>query len=299
MAIVKKKVAPSASAKEEASAPASVSRYQRPQLSLNKYKPSGNFFDYNILIYGERKVGKTTLVSQCPGVYFFLFEPNKSYALYGSEILSWEDFNCLADDFVKGGHPFQTSIIDGGKICYNMALKHACKKFGFEHPGGQKDYGQSWAKVNNEFEIPVRKLMSCQHGFLVIAHQKEKDVETAGGGSFSHIEPDLSGRAAEIFGDEIYNIFYYYKDKEGRWLQIEGDDYIQCGHRMKGHFLTPAGERVIRIPMGDSEEEGYRNLMLAFDNKQKDPYVKKGGTSIAEDKSESMERGKLLKKKRV
>ena len=298
MAVVKKKAAPTAAGggSDNTSSSASVPRYQIPHLSLNKYQPGKSFFDYNCLIYGQRKVGKTTLLSSCPGAYYFLFEPNKSYALYGSEIGSWEDFGFLADEFVNGDHPFHTGIIDGGKICYNMALEFACKKHGFTHPGGQKDYGASWAKVNKEFELPVRKLMSCKHGFFVIAHEKKEDVETQSGGAFSYICPDLSGRGAELFANEIYNIFYYYKDVDGRWLQLDGDEYIQCGHRMKGHFLTPAGERVTRVPMGGSEEEGYRNLMLAFDNKQKDPYVKKGGFK---PETADPEKGKVFKKKKL
>ena len=283
MAVVKKKVAPSqsASVSEQSAAPtqesAAVPRYQIPHLSTNKFKPSGNFFDYNILIYGQRKIGKTTLAAECPSAYFFFFEPNDSYELFKSDIQNWDDFNFLASEFVKGGHDYRTAIIDTGRPCYTMALQHACKKHGFEHPGGQNDRGMAWAKVTTEFELPVRKLMNAKTGFIVIAHESQEEVTTRTGQVFHQIRPDLPSAAARLFANEIYNIFYYYKDTEGRWLQIEGDEYIQCGHRMRGHFLTPSGERVNRIPMGNDEKTSYRNLMRAFDNKQVDPYVKKGG----------------------
>jgi hypothetical protein len=298
MAVVKKKVAPQGSADSaapasEASATASVPRYQIPHLATNKFKPSGNFFDYNILIYGQRKTGKTTLASQCPEAYFFFFEPNDSYELFKSDIQNWEDFNFLADEFSKGKHQFRTAIIDTGRPCYNMALQHACKKHGFEHPGGQNDRGMAWAKVTQEFELPVRKLMNAKTGFIVIAHESQEEVQTRTGGVFNQIRPDLPSAAARLFANEIYNIFYYYKDIDGRWLQIEGDEYIQAGHRMRGHFLTPTGERVIRIPMGNSEVDGYRNLMRAFDNKQLNAYAKKGGP----DQVKFDEGKKILKKR--
>lgn len=298
MAIVKKKVAPQSSTTDgaQAGASASVGRYQVPLLATNKFKPSNNFFDYNILIYGQRKIGKTTLASMCPEAYFFFFEPNDSYELFKSDIQSWEDFNFLATQFAKGEHNFRTCIIDTGRPCYNMALQYACKKHGFEHPGGQNDRGMAWAKVTTEFELPVRKLMNAKTGFVVIAHEAQNEINTRSGGVFHTITPDLPSAAARLFANEIYNIFYYYKDLDGRWLQIEGDEFVQAGHRMKNHFLTPDGERIFRIPMGTSEESGYKNLMLAFDNKQKDPYVKKGGPA---PESANAEKGKVFKKKVV
>jgi hypothetical protein len=300
MAVVKKRVQPQTSAGGEpspaSSTSAPVGRYQIPILSMNKFKPSDNFFDYNVMIYGQRKIGKTTLAAQCPDAYFFFFEPNDSYELFKSDIQSWEDFNFLAKQFTETKHQFRTSIIDTGRPCYNMALQYACKKHGFEHPGGQNDRGMAWAKVTQEFELPVRKLMNAKTGFIVICHEAQAEVNTRSGGVFHTISPDLPASAARLFANEIYNIFYYYKDVDGRWLQIEGDEYIQAGHRMKGHFLTPTGERVHRIPMGTDEETGYKNLMLAFDNKQKDPYVKKGGFAPAEGDSE---KGKVFKKKAV
>jgi len=301
MAIVKKKVAPKASGASqsigaEASANASVPRYQIPHLSLNKFKPSGNFFDYNVLIYGQRKIGKTTLAAESPSAYFFFFEPNDSYELYRSNIESWDDFMFLSEEFAKGKHDYRTSIIDTGRPCYTMALQYACKKHGFEHPGGQNDRGMAWAKVTAEFELPVRKLMNAKTGFIVIAHESQEEVTTRTGQVFHQIRPDLPSSAARLFANEIYNIFYYYKDNDGRWLQIEGDEYIQCGHRMRGHFLTPSGERINRIPMGNDEKTGYRNLMRAFDNQQSNPYVKKGG--FAEESAE-IARKIAAKKKRM
>jgi hypothetical protein len=177
-----------------------------------------------------------------------------------------------------------------------MALQYACKKHGFEHPGGQNDRGMAWAKVTTEFEQPVRKLMNAKTGFIVIAHEAQNEINTRSGGVFHTITPDLPAGAARIFANEIYNIFYYYKDVDGRWLQIEGDEYVQCGHRMRGHFLTPDGERIYRIPMGTDEKEGYKNLMKAFDNKQTDAYVKKGG--FAPDSADP-DKGKTFKKKAV
>lgn len=147
-----------------------------------------------------------------------------------------------------------------------------------EHPSQQNDYGQTWTKVFKTFALPIRQLMQSKYGFGVTCHQVEKDIETRTGRTFVQMSPDLSIAAARLFCGEIYNIFYYHYEGTKRFLQIQGDDYIVAGHRMKKHFLTTKGELIHRVPMGNSEEEAYKNLICAFDNKQENTYAHKQNT---------------------
>lgn len=242
-------------------------------LPTEKYTPSGSLGDYPILIYGERKIGKTTLASQFPMNMFLCFEPNDSYELYKRDIQNWEDFTSLASQLLKKGtHKFKTVTIDTGELSYQSAFEHACIENEFKHPQ-DAPYGKGWAAIRSTFYPPMLNLMKSSLGFIVICHEKEKEIETRGGRVFLKMCPDLSKQSDSLYTAQIYNIFYYFFEDGERWLQILGDDYITAGHRMKGHFLTPTGERVHKIPMGDSEEEGYKNLMDAFNNKQKKSYA--------------------------
>lgn len=248
------------------------SRRKQSILSTTKFKPAQTLWHYPLLIYGEKKIGKTTLLSMFPKAHAFMFEPNDSYELYKNDILIWDDFLDLVPQFLQGEHDFESCWLDNGRNVYDLALQYAGRVHGFTHPGEQNDRGSAWSKVFTEFSLPIRQLMQSKYGFAVTCHEYEKEIETRNNRTFIQVVPDLSASAARLFCGEIYNIFYYHYEETTRFLQIHGDDYVMAGHRMKGHFLTPKGERVHRIPMGDSEEESYENLIRAFDNKQDKTY---------------------------
>lgn len=241
-------------------------------LSTEKFIPSNRLLDYTIIIYGERKIGKTTLASQFEEPYFFMCEPNDSYALYRNNVTDWRNYKELSVQFLEGDHPFKTAVIDTGQSLYELAFKHACEKHQISHPGDYDDYGASWNKVWQTFSPYVKPLTLSEYGLIVLAHSIEKEVKTKTGRRYIQIEPDLSRQASKLFTKEIYNIFYYYFENDKRWLQIEGDELVMAGHRMERRFLTPRGERVHNIPMGASKEQAYRNLMNAFNNKQQSTF---------------------------
>ena len=72
------------------------------------------------------------------------------------------------------------------------------------------------------------------------------------------------------------------------------NEEIIAGTRLSNNFLTPAGEKIYQIPMGENEQEAYNNLILAFNNKQTKTYE-----NINIDKEERMVKRKtLLRRKR-
>lgn len=296
MAVVKKVNKYKASKKTVNSENVSSRKGRRSiSLATTKFKPSQTLWHYPFMLYGEKKIGKTTLLSMFPNAYAFMFEPNDSYELYKNDILSWPDFADLVPQFLDGEHKFESCWIDNGRNCYDMALNLVCKENGISHPSEVKDFGQTWAKIYNEFSTPIRQLMQSKYGFAVTCHETEKEIETRSGRTFLQMVPDLTSSATRLFCGEIYNIFYYHFEGSKRFLQIQGDDYIMAGHRMKGHFLTPKGERIYRIPMGDSEEEAFENLIRAFDNKQDKTYQ----PEEAKKRKESEGNKKDFKKKKL
>jgi hypothetical protein len=270
MPVIKKRVINSDSrdSTNPATATATGNARTRKTLNLERFTPSENLIDYSFIVYGEKKIGKTTLLGEFPGAYHFMFERNDSYSLHKSDIAVWEDFVELVPQFNTSA--FKLAVIDNGRNAYNLALESAGRKHGFEHPGGQNDHGAAWAKVEKELYSSMRSLMQNGKGFCVLCHEVDKEVTTVSGVKFNKIMPDLPAAAARLFTGEAYNIFYYYREGTSRWLQILGDEYCLAGHRMKNHFLTTEGEAVWRIPMGESEGESYKNLMNAFNNKQKE-----------------------------
>lgn len=276
--VKKKKTFKKSSSKETDSPAVDGNAVSGNILPTEKNKPSDNLFDYSMIVYGERKIGKTTLAAQIPDALLVEFEAGaKALEAYISEIGEYEKFYKLTDAIIAGNHNYRSIVIDTGGVAYEMGMDYACQVFDIEHPGAMNDYGASWSHVKKIFIEPMRRLLNSKFGFVVLAHEQEKEIETRSGRQFIKMRPDFSSQADQFFTSQIDNIFYYYYEHGERWLQIEGDEYVTAGHRIKNHFLTPKGERVCKVPMGNSETEAYKNLMTAFNNKQKNPYTLQSG----------------------
>ncbi len=244
------------------------------ELPTKKSKPSTNIEDYSFLIYGQKKIGKTTLASQFNDPVFFNFENGtKSLRVYSLEIPNWLHARHYAEQLALTDHPYKTAVIDTGKICYSQCMSQVGKENGFAHPGGQNDFGASWSKVNNEFLDWNISLANGGMGTLVLAHERIKEVKGAGGREYTVVEPELSGSAMEFYHGSIDTILYYRSIRGERFVTVRGDESITAGTRCKHNFLTPSGKPIFHIPMGESEEEAYENLVKAFNNKQKKTYA--------------------------
>jgi len=242
-------------------------------MSIMRNVPSQILSHYPIINHGAYGVGKTSLFGEFPDVYFNMLEPNESYDYYMDTPECWEDFLDYKEDFLKGKQGYKAFSIDNPGPLYDYAMDHACKSLGIEHPGGQNDYGASWSKVKKTFIPPIRELMnSKKYGLLISCHTEEKELTTLSGKKYTVLAPQMNKQAYEFLCAQIPNIFYYFFIGKARWLQIVGDEHIVAKHKFKGHFITTKGDPVFRIPMGESAEEAYSNLMRAFNNKQKNSY---------------------------
>lgn len=237
------------------------------KLNLEKSKPKMNMLDLTWLFYGERKIGKTSLLSHFPDTYFFMFEPGASaLSVMKNDIKSWVDFKALVDQ-LKEEKSIKTTVIDTGTFCYDSCYNHICEKLGIEHPT-DLSYGKGWNAISKEFTDVHIELMQQNKGFIVTAHSQEKESEDRHGNKIEQIKPILTSQADKFYAGIIDTIAYYHYIGDKRWLQIRGSDFITAGTRCENNFLTPSGEQVYRIPMGNSSKEAYDNLVKAFNNKQ-------------------------------
>ncbi|RLC39278.1 hypothetical protein DRH27_00070 [Candidatus Falkowbacteria bacterium] len=284
MAVIKKMEKNTETVPKKKAVKKSISMRTKKKMSKVKHVPSQSLGDYPILIHGPYGSGKTTLANMMGKVYNLMFEPNDSYAYVMDNVKCWEDFKDLKEEFLQGNHDFTTLSIDNVQVAYDLAMEYAGKKYGFEHPGGMNDYGASWNKVKKVFIPLVRELMMSDYGFLALCHTDEKELTTISGKKYNALAPDLPKQAYQFLCAQVPNIFYYHFVNGERWLQIIGDEHIIAKNRMKGHFMTPSGEPVHKIPMGGSEEEACENLINAFNNLQELPYnttfVQKGASKF-------------------
>lgn len=259
--------------------------YSHLTLPTAKSIPSNNIFDYSFLFYGEELIGKTTLANEFGSLIFSFEKGTKSVPVYATEILTEWDMAlyyldlCEKPDAVK----YPSYCVDTGHAGYDRCLEYICRRDGIKHPGKVKDYGHSWHEVMVEFAAFHTRLARLG-GFIVISHDRVREREDRSGNKFDRIEPAFS-ESAELFYKAIIDLTGYYQKIDGRrYLQIQSTDLIHAGHRIDGHFLTKGGDKIFRVPLGDSPGAAYQNLIRAFNNEQRRTYEEIEMETIAKRK---------------
>lgn len=240
-------------------------------------KPSADFHDYYCAIYGEKGVGKSSLVAQ--------FQRGKRKALLsmweryrknlpvlqipkdGEPALDWERFEAYVDKIIDNGD-IGTIGIDTIDRAYKAAAMHHCKRVGLSSPLGVEDYGKTWEKCSDVFAGTLSRLAENDIKFVFVSHAKLKMNKTAIG-SVEQVIPSCWNQPWEYVKECCDFVFYYgYRHRE-HVLQIRGDSnvvYTACG--VDDHFMHPkSGLPLEQIPMGTNPKEAYKNLMLAWENK--------------------------------
>lgn len=261
MAIVKKQ-RPS----QEKSSRSSMHRSSEEfELPTEKSVPKTEIGDFIILMFGEKKIGKTMLSAQFPDAFHMMFEPGgRSLEIYQSEFTDWGTFK-KAVTKLKNDKRFNTVVIDTVDLAFKSAEQYACAKLAIDDPADE-EWGKGWRAIRKEFERQIHRLISAGKGVIFISHAMEREIKTRRGSSSHRMVSTMPRQAAEIIEGlvDIWSCFTYDGDK--RMLVIGGNEDVSAGHRLEDRFRWK-GEPINKIPMGSSAEEGYGNFVDAFNNK--------------------------------
>jgi hypothetical protein len=256
------------------------SKYTLPDEKTSRKK---ELKDYSILLFGEKKCGKTTLAAQFDDPFFFLCEPGEGdEELFMREINSWEEILGYTRALKKAPEKFKTLVIDTADLAFQYCQKYVCEKMGIDHPGDE-GYGKGWNALKLEFSAWVNRILKLGRGVVFLSHATEKEIKRLDGTTSDKIVPTLSGQAREILDAVCDIIAYYTYDAKGRRvLRIRGSADIAAGHRCQSHFVG-----ISEVRMGKNAKQAYANFVEAFE------------TTEGEDDSEEEEGGERKKKKRV
>lgn len=249
-----------------------------PALSLptELNEPSDSLSDYSILLYGAKKIGKTSLAARFPDAFFLSTEPGtKALRVFSRPVRSWEEYAGYIKLLKGGKHEFKTVVVDTIDILYELAFSHICKKKLINHPNEENDYGATWKEITDTFKRGVMDLLNIPNiGVIFISHDTEKEVELRDGTKLDRVQPTMSRQAMSVVEAVVDIIMNYSYSKKGRFLRIDGAQDIVAGCRIEEHFVRAggkprtAGDRIRSISMGLTAQEAYDNLISAFDNKQ-------------------------------
>lgn len=263
-----------------------LKKREKWRLATKKTVPCKTLSQYCLWLYGKPGIGKTTLSDQFPGTYHFMFEEGaKALAIYATIVQSWPQFCDLSEEWAVS--EFENCSVDVVELAYQMCFDHVCKRLGIEHPT-DLEYGKGWDAIKKEFMPRMLALTKIpQKGCIFVSHATLGKRKMAEGGEEEDIHPALSGKTLEQFEGAMDVIGYYTHRRGQKVLQIRGDDNVTAKCRLTHNFRYEDGSPVKFVPMGDSEEEAYANLLAGFNNELLKPV-----------KEEEKKRPKLTLKRR-
>lgn len=259
MAVVRKK-----KPETDTSSTSKRKRIEDYELPTEKSKPKTSIGDYIILLFGEKKIGKTMLSAQFPDAIHVMWEPGgKALEIYQSEFADWGTFK-KAVTKLRTDKRFKTIVIDTVDLAFKAADAYACSKLAIEDPADE-EWGKGWRAIRKEFERQIHRLISAGKGVIFISHAMEREIRTRRGSSSHRVVSTMPRQAAEIIEGLVDVWAYFSYDGDDRVLVVGGDEDVSAGHRLNGRFLWN-GAPVKKIPMGESAEQGYKNFVDAFNN---------------------------------
>lgn len=253
--------------------------------------PGEKFEDYTMLIYGERKIGKTSLLAQFKKPFFFMFDPEAVAVKVKQRYCpTWTHFQVyiekLRKKLEKNPDYCRTVVIDTGYMAYERCWDWCVNEMGIEDPR-DKSWATGWKFIEREFRRVHNDLFDLGLSFQVTAHSDIREKQTKSGEKYDRITAQLGGQAHKFYMSPANVVAYFHYNDDGkRVLALKGSADLDAGNQISGHFLYKGTNKPVReIPMGKSPEQAYDNLINAFNNKLEKP-SKKGGNG-----------GKRLKRK--
>ena len=229
---------------------------------------------YTYLVYGERKIGKSTLASQFSRPFFLCFEPaGRSLQCKRVQVNNWAELKAYLVLLEKDPSYCDTIVIDNANMCYNQCFEAKCAEVGLKSPRDAEgwDMPMLWKSIDREFFEVHQRLFGLGKGVVITAHAEVREFQKRDGTKTHKLSVDLGKQAFRFYAGVVDLIAYYnYDDAGGRQLTIRGDGNVEAGCRISGHFMLPDGVQMHDVPMGDvNEVDAFKRFEQAFHNKLK------------------------------
>lgn len=248
------------------------------------------FLDHVFLLYGESGAGKTSTLSKIPGAYIIQCDPNrkglavrqtnipdiplKKQIANPLEYTPWDVVEATLEKILQDDS-VDCVIFDNMSNLYNFAMNHYCAKKRVQSLQEINDYGASWTAVDRMYCDWFSAIVDSDRGLGFICHQKEREIQLAGGGSTIQIVPDVPNRMFQAIRYYTNFVFYLGFDHNGNrvvTVRNDSDDIYHkcCTDEDTPRFFDPEGKPVHRIPAGGSPGECWANIQKSWNNELHD-----------------------------
>lgn len=263
------------------------------RLPTKKTTPVANLLGYILLLFGEKKIGKTTMLAEGgEDTFFAFFEPGgKSLSLYADVFVNWAHFKAAVAQIIsEQPRRFNHVVIDTVDLAYKVSERYTYKKLGIDHASDEA-YGKGWAAIRENFSEPIMRLVNSGVAVTFVSHADEREITRLDGRKYDKIAPTMPKQARELVEGLVDIWAYYGYDGDRRILAIQGDDHVAAGHRLTKHFRHPDGTPIRHIDMGSSPSEAFQNFNDAFHNR----YVKRSPAKEEQPAARTFVKKKLTK----
>ncbi len=239
-------------------------------------EPRDDLSVYSYLIYGQKKIGKTTLASCFPDALFFMFEPGaKALRVRWVDCSTWKDAvgYLSALEATPADKRPKTVVIDTGFEANLKCMRYICDKENIDYPR-EDNFGKDWDKIKRELRGFHDRIFALGIGLVVLCHETVKEQQTFTGQKYDQVVPLLQKATDEFYRAAIDNVWWYHYRGKQRFLQIRGTDHAMGGTALQANrfFNTPTGEIVYAIPIGSDPAGGMKAIENAFHNHQMKSY---------------------------
>ena len=181
--------------------------------ALEPQQISRNLKGKFIFVYGEAKIGKTSLASELEKVLIASFEmgSNALHNVYVAPVRTWSDWKDMIRQLTRNknnlNEKFNTIAIDTVDEAFKLAEKYVCNQEGVENI---KDipYGAGYKILDEEFMSGFRELAFEGYGLFFISHSTEKTFKDDSGKDYTKIVPALPNRPYNLINKMVDNIVY-------------------------------------------------------------------------------------------
>ena len=213
-------------------------------LPKNPTRPKTGLADFNFIVYGPPKIGKTTLAANFPKTVFLATEDGQNaIECFRVGLDSWDAFLDACAELKGGEHGFETIVVDTIDNLWELCRRHVCEKRSIEHES-ELAYGLGSELVRTEFFRAMNKLSMLPYGLVLISHSIVREIKTRTG-KIDRVIPSFKEREqGKLLGMADFILFC-------DLLSIPGTDGKPETHRVirtktSEHYIS--GDRTGQLP---------------------------------------------------